>query len=248
MRQSTQHLRNPMNNKLIVSVLLVGISVALLAAVAVLAQGQVATNVGEDAKKFNGAPGVPIHPDQKLELAMKIKQPFTVVAVGDLLEFQPFSKLNDPDVQFLVNLTRNSDLTIGDLEDEIYDFDNFGHAGGNLGTKEVADDWANMGIKIVSRANNKDQSSPGVWEDFREVERVGIVHVGVAHSLPEARMARYLQTPKGLVGEVGVSAEGGTDACCTGGPVTYVSPAQLTQIKAIKDSIIARRGEVEVPV
>ncbi len=162
---------------------------------------------------------------------MKIKLPFTVVAVGDLLEFQPFSKSVDPDVQYLVNLTRNADLTIGDLEDEI---STTSIISGTVlpatisGTKEVADDWANMGIKMVSRANNKDQSSPGVWEDFREVERVGIVHMGVAHSLPEARMARYLQTPKGLVGEVGVSAEGGTDACCTGdGPVTYVSAAQL---------------------
>jgi hypothetical protein len=230
------------------AILLMVVLGTLLSAAILWGQGQAATNVGEDAKKYNGAPGVPIHPDQKLELTMKIHQPFTVVAVGDLLEFQPFSKSNDPNVQYLVNLTRSADLTIGDLEDEIYDFDNFGHAGGNLGTKEVADDWASMGIKMVSRANNKDQSSPGVWEDFREVERVGIVHMGVAHSLPEARMARYYQTPQGLVGEVGVSAEGGIDACCAGGPVTYVTAAQLAQVKAIKESIIARRDEVEVPV
>jgi poly-gamma-glutamate capsule biosynthesis protein CapA/YwtB (metallophosphatase superfamily) len=211
-------------------------------------RGQVATNIGEDAKKWDGGPGVPLHPAQKLELQMKIKRPFTVVAVGDLLEFQPFSKSLDPDVQYFVNLTRGADLTIGDFEDEIYDFDNFGHAGVNLGTKEVADDWANMGIKIVSRANNKDQSAPGVWEDFHEVERVGIVHVGVAHNLAEARMARYLQLPQGLIGEVGVSAEGGTDACCTGGTVVGVTPAQLAQVKAMKDSILVRRDEVEVPV
>ena len=123
------------------------------------------------------------------------------------------------------------------------------HAGGNLATKEVADDWANMGIKMVSRANNKDQTSPGLWEDFREVERVGIVHVGVAHSLPEARMARYLELPKGLVGEVGIYADGGDTQCCEGGPTTYVSTAeQLAQVKAIKDSILARRDEVEVPI
>ena len=222
-----------------------GIS-ALLSGVVMPAQ--VATNVGEDAKKFNGAPGVPLHPDQKTELVMKIKRPFTVVAVGDLLEFQPFSKIDDPDIQYLMQILKGADLRVGDLEDEIYDFDNFGHYGGNLGTKEVADDWRNMGINMVSRANNKNQSAPGVWEDFREVERVGIVHMGVAHSLPEARMARYFETPEGLVGEVGVSADGGTDACCTGGTYVQVTPEQLDQVRAIKDSVIARRNEVEVPI
>jgi hypothetical protein len=210
--------------------LLLVFSVAFIAAVGSWAGGQVATNIGEDAKKFSADAGVSVHPDQKLELAMKIKQPFTVVAVGDLLEFQPFSKIDDPDIQYLVDIMRNADLTIGDLEDEIYDFDNFGHAGGNLGTKEVADDWANMGVKMVSRANNKDQTAPGLWEDFHEVERVGIVHMGAAHSLPEARMARYLQLPKGLVGEIGVYADGGESECCTGGPITHVTPAQLAQV------------------
>ena len=178
---------------------MLGLAAAVFSGGLVLAQ-QVATNVGYGAKKADGARGVPLEPDQKMELAMKIKQPFTVVAVGDLLEFQPFAKNMDPDIQYLVNIMRSADLTIGDLENEIFDFDNFGHAGGNLGTKEVADDWKLMGIDMVSRANNKTLSAPGVWEDFRQVERVGIVHMGVAHSLPEARMARYLSTPKGLVG------------------------------------------------
>ena len=78
-------------------------------------------------------------------------------------------------------------------------------------------------------------------EDFRQVERVGIVHMGVAKTLPEARMARYLQTPKGLVGMVGITSDGGTEACCPGGAVTYVTAAQLAQVKAMKASIIARR-------
>ena len=111
---------------------------------------------------------------------------------------------------------RNADLAIGDLENEILDFDNFGHVGGNLATKEVADDWANMGIDMVSRANNKQTRAEQVLEDFRNVERVGIVHMGVARTLPEARMARYLQTPKGLVGMVGINSDGGTQAVLSG--------------------------------
>ncbi len=224
------------------------LGLALFAGVLMLAQAPVATNVGYGAKKAPGGRGVELKPDQKIDLAMKIKQPFTVVAVGDLLEFQPFSKMTDPDIQAVVSVVQKADLAIADLENELRDFDNFGMVGGNLATKEVADDFANMGFKIVSRANNKQTDGPSVWEDFRQVERVGIVHVGVAHSLAEARMARFVQLPKGLVGEVGISSDGGTEACCSGGTVVPVTAAQLGQVKAMKDALLARRDEIEVPV
>lgn len=231
------------------SVYALSAAVLMLAPLApVRSTAQVARNVGYGARVFDGRPGVALHPDQQVELALKVKQPFTVVGLGDLLQFQPFANSNDPDVQFLLDVVRSADVTVGDFENEIMDFDNFGHAGGNLATKEVADDWARMGIDMVSRANNKVQKAPGIWEDFHQVERVGIVHTGVAHSLPEARMARYFATPKGLVGMVGAYTEGGTDACCEGGQVVRVTAAQLEQVKAIKESILARRGEVEVPV
>ena len=97
--------------------------------------------------------------------------PITVVGVGDFLQFQPFANSSDPDVQYLLDVIRGADLAVGDLENEVRDFDAFGHLGNNLATKEVADDWARMGIDMMSRANNQDQSDPGVWEDLRQVER-----------------------------------------------------------------------------
>ena len=221
---------------------------AILAVAATGARAEPAHNVGYGAKLADGGRAVPLRPDQTTELALKVKQSFTVVSVGDLLEFQPFAKSNDPDVQYLIDIIRKADVATGDFENEIMDFDNFGHAGLNLATKEVADDWALMGIDLVSRANNKVQAAPGVWEDLHEVERVGIIHAGVAHSLAEARMARYFATPKGLVGFAGLYSEGGTDACCSGGRPVHVTPAQLSGVKAIKEAILARRGEVEVPV
>jgi hypothetical protein len=50
------------------------------------------------------------------------------------------------------------------------------------------------------------------------------------------------------VAEVGVSAEGGTDFCCSGGAIVNVTASQLAQVRGIKESILARRNEVEVPV
>ena len=209
----------------------------------------VATNVGEHAPKFDGGPGVAVYPDQSLELKMKIGSPFSVAAIGDLLESQPFSTDTDPRIQFLVAKLRSADMTFANLENTVFDFDKFGYYGLNLAPKEVADDWAHMGIKMVSRANNQRQSAPGIWEQFRQVERVGITHVGVGHSLGEARRARFMATPKGLVGFIGVYAVGGThDTCCAGGETIRVTKAQLAQIEAIKASILARRSEVEVPI
>lgn len=228
--------------------MIVVLSISLLTTATGLAQSGVAHNVGFGAKLAEGGPAIAVNPDQSIELALKIKRPFTVVGVGDLLEFQPFGKNTDPDIQYLLNIIRDADLAVGDLENEIYDFDNFGHAGFNLATKEVADDWALMGIDMVSRANNKDQRAPGIWENFRQVERVGIVHTGVAHSLPEARLARYFGTTKGLAGMVGIYSKGGTDQAFGGGPFTYVTAGQLAQVKAMKETMLARRNEVEVPI
>ncbi|WCT79266.1 CapA family protein [Novosphingobium humi] len=212
------------------------------------AHAQVASNVGYGARKFDGSSGVPRKPDQAKELALKITQPFSVASVGDLLQFQPFATSNDPAVRAAIEPLRKADVTTGDFENEIMDFDNFAHAGGNLATKEVADDWRLMGIDLVSRANNKDPRAPGVWNNLKEVERVGITHAGIAHSLPEARMARYFATPKGLVGFAGIYALGGLDACCAGGTRVHVSPAQLAGVRAMKAAILARRDEIEVPV
>lgn len=225
---------------------------ALLAgAAAVMAgplQAQVASNVGHGAAKFDPSPGVPRKPDQAKELALKITQPFSVASVGDLLQFQPFAISNDPDVRAVLDRLQQADVTTGDFENEIMDFDRFGHAGLNLATKEVADDWKLMGIDLVSRANNKDPRAPGIWEDLAQVERVGIIHAGIARSLPEARMGRFVATPKGLVGFVGVYALGGLEACCAGGTLVRVTPEQLAGVRAIKQSILARRDEVEIPV
>jgi len=222
---------------------------------AVLVPAEVARNIGQDAKLFgSGVPGVPARPDQRIELGLKIRQSFTVVGLGDMLQFQPFAKSNDPDIQYLLNIIREADLAVADFENEIFDFDNFGHYGHNLATKEVADDWALMGIDMVSRANNKPQEAPAIWENFRQVERVGIIHVGVARTMREARMARYFSTPKGLAGFIGVYAEGGIDSAVSRTSnfpppeVVYVTAAQLAQVQAMKDTLLARRSEVDVPV
>jgi poly-gamma-glutamate capsule biosynthesis protein CapA/YwtB (metallophosphatase superfamily) len=185
---------------------------------------------------------------------MKIKQPFTLVAVGDMLQMVPISKSNDPDLQFLLNLMRGADMTAANNENTVVDTTTFAGRISHMETPAVvADDWANMGIKMMTKANNHtfDDGDEGVLDDFRQLDRVGIVHVGVGPNMTEARLARYYSTPKGIVGLVGVYANNINPSQLNGSPrgaAISVSPEQLTVLRAMRDSIVARRNEVGNPI
>jgi poly-gamma-glutamate capsule biosynthesis protein CapA/YwtB (metallophosphatase superfamily) len=191
--------------------------------------------------------------DPDAELRMKITKPFTVVTVGDLIQMTPFSNRDDPEVQALVELMRNADLTLANNENTIVDHETFRGVISHMeAPASVADDWANMGIDMVSKANNHtfDNGDEGLWSDFRELHRVGIQHVGADRNETEARMARFVATPKGTAGLVGAYARS-VGRALYGMPVekpVYVTPEQLTQLRAMRDSILARRKEVERPI
>lgn len=189
--------------------------------------------------------------DPSHELEMKIKQPFTVVAVGDMLEMAPFSNSNDPRVQYLMKIMRSADITVANNENTVVDPDTFAGPISHMeAVPAVADDWWNMGIRMMTKANNHtfDDGDAGVSEDFRQLSRVGIVHVGVGRNLTEARMARYYSTPKGRVGMVGVYASSKELNAIPTGQAFTVTQAQLQQLRAMRDAIVARRGESENPI
>ena len=108
-----------------------------------------------------------------------------------------------------------------------------------------------MGVDIVTKANNHtwDAGEEGVWQDFHELDRVGIVHIGVGVNQTEARLARFYETPKGQVGAVGVYPQndlGRMDPNRSGHPGDH--GATWRELRAIRDSIVARRGEIENPI
>lgn len=97
-----------------------------------------------------------------------------------------------------------------------------------------------------------DNGEAGLWENFKELQRVGIEHVGADYNQTEARMTRTVGTPKGTVGLMGAYANSDRDGRRLYGlpqkdPV-FVTAEQLKQLRAMRDSILARRGEVEYPV
>ena len=108
----------------------------------------VATLVGQGPPGGAGiaqrAPARAWNPD----MAMKITEPFTFTAVGDVIITRPASQSTDAGVQGAIKLLKDADVGFGNFESLIRDENKFvGPLGGSMtGTKEVAADLKAMGF------------------------------------------------------------------------------------------------------
>jgi poly-gamma-glutamate capsule biosynthesis protein CapA/YwtB (metallophosphatase superfamily) len=190
----------------------------------------------------------------------------------------PITPLAEPRLQNLLKVIRDADVGFANAESSIADLPRFtGPFGGLLAPKAAAADMKAMGITVVNRANNHtgDNGDEGMFSTNALLDEVGIVHAGTGRNLEEARDAAYLVTPKGRVGLVGLmpiseNAPGDnqgysflrTAATSRSGNMggrpglnplrltTYsiVTAAEFAALKKIRDAVMARRGEVSVPV
>jgi poly-gamma-glutamate capsule biosynthesis protein CapA/YwtB (metallophosphatase superfamily) len=151
----------------------------------------------------------PLMPPER-ELAMKIKGSFTFAGVGDIIIRHPFAQLAEPGFQSLVKHLRDADVGFANMEGTVIDYDTFPHAIGNGQPKSLLGDLKSMGIRMVNTANNHslDSGEPGVFETIRLLKSADIVHAGTGGNLQEARTPGYLNTPKGVVGLIGVFSIG----------------------------------------
>lgn len=144
----------------------------------------------------------------KAETVMKIDAPFTVAAVGDIIMPQPLYD-QDPRFQKLVDIMRRSDVGFANMEMSLVDFRRFhGPVQGTEAPLDTGEAIKAMGINIVNHANNHtfDGGVAGMVSTDQALDKLGIAHAGTGMNLQEARAARYLETPKGRVGLVGIFA------------------------------------------
>ncbi len=141
-----------------------------------------------------------------------IKGPFSLVAIGDLLNSRPTADIQDVPFQQALRIVRGGDVAIGNREGVILDLPTFkgqpyGH-GQMYGEASLAGDMKAMGVDMVSMANNHstDWGWEGVIEAGRLLDGVGIVHSGSGLSLAEARKAGVLTTSKGKVALVSTAS------------------------------------------
>jgi len=141
---------------------------------------------------------------------------FTLMLAGDLISSRPLApKLTrDPDFAAVARLLGEASLAIGNLETAIVDMRTFS------GHPRTVDDWcmaaqpnvahdlADLGFRLVSRANNHccDWGIEGLRETGRHLDAAGIVHAGAGETLAHARAPRYVETEHGRVGLVSAYA------------------------------------------
>ena len=206
--------------------------------------------------------------DPNAEIVTKITTPFTVTAVGDIIEPQPLYS-DDPGFQQLVERIHTADVGFGNMESSLVDFRTFqGPVAGTEAPLETGDAIKAMGITLLSRANNHafDGGVLGMISTDEALDKLGIAHAGTGRNLQEARAAHYVETPKGRVGLVSVysvddSSEYGPNFAKTeatyrngnlgGAPglnplhlTTYhvVSPEQLQTLRQMALSVYGNRG------
>lgn len=222
----------------------------------------------------NGFPGADSPSNIKMivperELATKIKAPFTLAAVGDIIGRHPMAQLADPAFQGLIKNLRAADVGFANMEGPLIDFSNFTGAVTSGMPKSGIADLKAMGIRMMNTANNHtmDGGVPGMMETNFLLDEAGIVHAGAGRDLQEARAASFLDTPKGTIGLVGmfsIDPTSGPSPASTSGatyrngdlggtpglnglhvtPYYSVTADQLEALRKIRDSVYARRDEV----
>jgi hypothetical protein len=206
--------------------------------------------------------------DAAKELAMKITEPFTFAAVGDIIIRRPVGQLGDAGFQALTKVMRAADSTYANMEGPIIDESDPNYHGPPAGgPKTIIDDLKAMGIRVMTTANNHtmDGGSDGMFMTNRLLDEARIAHAGSGKDLAEARRAQVGITPKGTIGVVGMYS---IDPSSYPGPTRYsdardkwpglnplhvtpyniVTTEHLASLRKIRDASYAHRSEVTVPV
>lgn len=200
--------------------------------------------------------------DLRNELRNKMTGVYTVTSGGDFLWRNPINKRMSPQLR---DVMRNADTTIGNLESQIIDPRNCVTPctlSGSWLPKEAAQAYADLGVDFLAPGEFNGGLS-GHLSSQRYLEEVGIKMSGAGRNLTIARQPVFQELPQGRVamltacpgiycgppaandeGMRGVERPGVNPLRLT--VWTTVTATQFEQLKAIRESILARRHEPDV--
>ena len=116
------------------------------------------------------------------QLAMSIRDGFTMASVGDLIVAYPQSENPDPQFQGVLKLIQGADTATANYEGNIIDGRRFRGSGpgGFGGVPEVAPDIKKMGFRLVARSNNHmgEYGYEGMLETNKHLEDAGVTYAG----------------------------------------------------------------------
>lgn len=202
--------------------------------------------------------------DLTRELANKMTGTYVVASVGDVLWQEPGGKRISPAIR---DILRNADTTFGNLEGYLVDRRNWAGSNGyqnNWAPKELAQDLADLGFDLMG-PGEADGDHAGQVSTMKYLDEVGIKRPGYGPNLSIARQPAFQELPQGRVAlvaafPVGPVASGpiATNKSGNEGPEqpgmnalrltqwVTVTRDQMSQLRAIQDSILARRNEPDV--
>jgi len=209
-----------------------------------------------DPKTFNWR-------DLKQELNNKMTGTYTVAAMGDVLWRMPIGQRISPQLR---DAMRNADTTIGNLEGYIIDERNCVDPcsfSGSWMPRDAAKGYADLGFDFLAPGEFYNGIA-GHTSTVKYLAEVGIKMAGAGANLTIARHPAFQELPQGRVAMV--HACPGTNLCgppagdgtASGRPASpgvnplglttwnTVTAEQFAQLKAIRDSILARRNEPDV--
>jgi poly-gamma-glutamate capsule biosynthesis protein CapA/YwtB (metallophosphatase superfamily) len=135
-----------------------------------------------------------------------------VALAGDLMLTRRMSMAREPRFLALRELLTKADASFANLEGSVRDWSE-GAPGITVGTymtmpPELLEEVKWLGIKIVSCANNHayDYGEAGLLATIRHLDAASIPHSGSGRNLSEARAPAYLDTPRGRIALVSMTA------------------------------------------
>jgi poly-gamma-glutamate capsule biosynthesis protein CapA/YwtB (metallophosphatase superfamily) len=136
----------------------------------------------------------------------------SLMLLGDVMPTRRLAVFEEPRYLQLRNLCIDADATFANLETAVHRYLE-GHqniSGGTYMTTEphLLEDLKWLGVNFVSTANNHayDYGEEGVLATCRYLDAAGIVHAGSGRHLREARAPAYLDTKRGRIALVGITA------------------------------------------
>ena len=136
----------------------------------------------------------------------------TFALTGDSIITRRLSVYSEPAFTRIIELIRGADVAFTNLEMLFHDFEPYAmsSSGGTYMRAEpsLVKDLVWAGFDLVSRANNHtgDYGVLGMNLTTKYVADAGLIQAGVGQSLPEAREARFLESPKGRVALISVAS------------------------------------------
>ena len=236
------------------------LGLAMAAALSALLTGTVG------AQPFRASPDPATFPwrDLTKELANKMTGTFVVASTGDLLFQEPAGPRISAGIR---DVLKKADTTIGNHEGFLVDRRTWAGVNGygnNWAPKELAKDLADLGFDFVA-PGEADGGEAAQETTIKYLDEVGIKRPGYGPNLSIARQPVFQELPQGRVAviagfPIGAVAQGPVAKNKDGNmgseepgmnPVRLVvwntvTQPQFDQLKAIRESILARRGEPDL--